>query len=173
MAKLLINHSIFCLLLLLATTTSAQTTEEITKLKQENEYLRKSLNIEEASLKQATSDSFSFNLIRCTGNKAEQQIDLEILITNHSNNRQIQFSPDKYARAIDVQGNVYTPDNIKIGAEKYASDIYQDVPLKLSFSFIKLDPSVALLKLISLKYFIPGRYEEKEILFKDIPVTWK
>ncbi|GAB3417363.1 hypothetical protein [Niabella aquatica] len=153
--------------------TAAQTSEELSKLKQENEYLMKSLNIKLAPLKQATSDSFSFSLIRCTGNKTKQQVDLEILVTNHSQNRQIQFSPDKYARAIDVQGNAYTPDNIKIGAEKYASDIYQDVPLKLSFSFPKVDPSVALLKLISMKYFVPGHYVNKEVLFKDIPVTWK
>ncbi|WP_300599951.1 hypothetical protein [Niabella sp.] len=171
MIRLLIKHVCYALLVLFAIKTSAQTTEDFKKLKEENAYLRKSLNIKEASLKQATSDSFSFSLIRCTGNKTEKQIDLEILITNLSGNRKIQFSPDTYARAIDVQGNVYTPDAIKIGAEKYASDIYQDVPLKLSFSFVKLDPSVALLKLISLKYFVPGRYVEKEVLFKDIPVT--
>lgn len=148
--------------------------QEIEALKHDNDYFRKTLDIFTSSLKTTSSDNIDFQLIKCTGSKANQTVTLEFLLTNKDVNKDIQFSPDKYAKGIDLQGNAYGIGNIKIGTEVYRTEIIKDVPLKFTFQFKEVDPSVAIFKLISVEYFTSlSNYKNIRVTYKDVPVAWK
>jgi len=148
--------------------------QEVETLKHDNDYFRKTLNILQSDLKATSSDNIEFQLISCIGSKADKTVSLEFLITNKEVDKAIQFSPDKYATGIDLQGNSYETGGIKIGTQMYASTISQDVPLKFRFGFNAVDPAVAVFKLVSIQYFLPeGNYGTKSVKYKDVQITWK
>ncbi|WP_295120821.1 hypothetical protein [uncultured Chitinophaga sp.] len=148
--------------------------QEIETLKHDNDYFRKTLAIFQSSLKTESIDSMDFQLLSCIGSKVEKNVKLEFLITNKETDKSINFSPDSYARGVDLQGNAYKPSGSKIGTDVYASTINKDVPLKFVFQFKDVEPSVAVFKLISVKYYLPSaNYKNGELQFKDISVVWK
>jgi hypothetical protein len=135
------------------------------EIKKENEYLKKALNIL-APIKKATSNKMDFLLTKCEGNIKEQTITVTLVITNHGPNTDLSLSKSV---GVDVEGNEYQTHRINIGSESFRNKVFTDVPVKTTFTYEKVLPSVKLMKLIAID--IGGNDPGFE--YKDIPVTWK
>lgn len=137
-------------------------------LKKENEYLRKTLQINTPA-KTVTSGKIDFNLIKCEGNTKDQTVSVILTLVNHDANRGILFDP---AKAIDIEGNEYRSDKISIGAGDSSNDLYTDVPIKTVIRLSKVLPAVKILKIVPLKFFDPsaGHFE---VELKDLTISWK
>ncbi len=137
----------------------------------QNHYFRETLKIHESKLQTATAGSFDFNLMSCKAQAGNNAVILEFLIVNHGADGTVQFIPDEYADIIDLQGNAYKASDIKIGAEKYASTVFKEVPLKLTITVNGIDPAVKLLKLVNLEFSNPPtNYKKQAVVFKDITI---
>lgn len=138
------------------------------ELKKENEYLKKTLQINTPT-KTVTSAKIDFNVIKCEGNTKEQSVNLVLTLVNHDANRRILIDP---AKAIDVEGNEYRSDKILIGTETVSNDLYTDTPLKTVITIVKVLPSVKMLKIIPVKCYDPasGHFE---VELKDLNISWK
>ncbi len=139
------------------------------KIKAENDYLRKALKIV-TPVKLITSSKIDFNLVSCKGNIKEQTVTVQLILTNHAANQEFQFSS---ATAVDIEGNEFKYNKIKLGSEGSRNKIYTDVPIKTLITFSMVLPSVKLMKLIAVEYYDderPGRSIGFE--YKDIPVEW-
>ena len=137
-------------------------------LKKENEYLKKTLQINTPT-KTVTTGKIDFNLIKCEGNTKDQTISIILTLVNHTANRSILFDP---AKAIDIEGNEYKSDKISIGSRGESNDLYTEVPIKTIIRLIKVLPEVKILKIVPLKFFDPsaGHFE---VELKDLTITWK
>lgn len=138
-------------------------------LKKENAYLKKALQVTTPT-KTVTSSKIDFNLIKCEGNSKEQTVTLTLTLVNHDANQNFQFSE---AKAIDLEGNEYPTYNITIGSARDRNKIYTDTPIKATFKFTKVLPSVKIFKLIPIGYYDkeqPGR--SIEIEYKDLTINW-
>lgn len=156
------------LLLLIGHVSKAQTNCD--DLKKENEYLKKTLQINTPT-KTVTTAKIDFNLIKCEGNTKDQTVSVILTLNNHDANRRILFSPVK---AIDLEGNEYRSEKISVGSRSESNDLYTDVPLKTVIVLSKVLPSVKILKIVPLKFFDPspsaGHFE---VELKDLTISWK
>ncbi len=137
-------------------------------LKKENEYLKKTLQINTPT-KTVTTGKIDFNLIKCEGNTKDQTISVVFTLVNHAANRRILIDP---AKAIDIEGNEYRSDKISIGSGDQHGDLYTEVPIKTVVRLIKVLPEVKILKIVPLKFYDPaaGHFE---VELKDLPISWK
>jgi hypothetical protein len=134
-------------------------------IKKENEYLKKALNIL-APIKTATSKKMDFLLTKCEGNIKEQTVTVTLIVTNHGPNTDLSLNK---SIGVDAEGNEYKTYGINIGTGGSRNKVFTDVPVKTTFQFEKVLPSVKLLKLIAVD--IGGNDPGFE--YKDIPITWK
>ncbi|GGC61038.1 hypothetical protein GCM10011387_13320 [Pedobacter quisquiliarum] len=140
-------------------------------LSDQNHYFRVTLKIQESKLQTATAGNFEFNLMSCKAQPGNNAVIPEFLIVNHGADGTVQFIPGRYADIIDLQGNAYKPSDIKIGAEKYASTVFKEVPLKLTITVNGIDPAVKLLKLVNLEFSNPPtNYKKQAVVFNDITI---
>lgn len=145
--------------------------DSVKSLSDQNHYFRETLKIQESKLQTATAGNFGFNLMSCKAQPGNNAVILEFLIVNHGADGTVQFIPGRYADIIDLQGNAYKPSDIKIGAEKYASTVFKEVPLKLTITVNGIDPAVKLLKLVNLEFSNPPtNYKKQAVVFKDITI---
>lgn len=147
--------------------------EEVTGLKKQNDYFRETLKILETKIKTVSDAKIDCTLLSCEGDSKNQSIKAQFLLTNHDVKKNLLFSPDRYAEAIDLQGNAIKPDNINSGPVKYSADILTDTPLKITVEFSAVLPSVALLKMLSLNCSTTNDFKKVNFLFNDISVNWK
>ncbi|SIO36490.1 hypothetical protein [Chitinophaga niabensis] len=158
--------SVLAIFLIICQVSKAQTNCD--DLKKENEYLKKSLQINTPT-KTVTTDKIDFNLIKCEGNTKDQTVNLILTLVNHAANRRILFDP---AKAIDIEGNEYRSDRISLGTQDNSNDLYTDVPLKTVIRLSKVLPAAKILKIVPLKFFDPssGHFE---VELKDLTISWK
>jgi hypothetical protein len=137
-------------------------------LKKENEYLKKTLQINTPT-KTVTTGKIDFNLTKCEGNTKDQTVSVILTLVNHAANRDILFDP---AKAIDIEGNEYRSDKIAIGSRDESNDLYTEVPIKTVIRLTKVLPGVKILKIVPLKFYDPsaGHFE---VELKDLTISWK
>lgn len=148
------------------------------QLQKEDDYLKQTLKIFKP-IKTANKLKIDFNLIACEGDIQEQKVTVTFNLINTDVNKSIQFNIDNFNRgqtAVDVQGNVYNTDKITVGAEKYASKIFTDVPVKATITFVSVPSSALIFKMIGIKGFTSdsqAHLTNFEVQYKDISITWK
>ncbi|GEM_PF-1301020 len=137
----------------------------------QNQYFRETLKIYESKSQTASANDLDVSLISCKAQTGNNTVVLEFLVTNRGTEKTILFTPTKFGTAVDLQGNGYRPSDIKIGAAKYSSTVYKDVPLKLTITISRIDPAVKLLKLVNIEFSTPqDSYKKASLVFKDISI---
>ncbi|RDC55109.1 hypothetical protein DU508_18330 [Pedobacter chinensis] len=147
--------------------------DELTTLKKQNDYFRETLKIFEEKIKTISNSKIDCTMLSCEGNKQDQTVKLQFLLTNNDIKKNLLFSPDSYGKAIDLQGNTLKANNIIFGPNKYAADLETDIPTKLTIVFPGILPSTALLKMIELKCTTTNDFKNLNFVFKDISIIWK
>jgi hypothetical protein len=128
------------------------------KLQQENDYLKKSLNILQP-IKVFKSDGLEFNLLKADGNIKEQTVTFTFALTNRKANNDFQFAS---AQAIDIQGNDFKASNINIGQQGKRNKLYTDTPIKTIIEIRQVLPSTKIFKVLNAEYTV------LEFLKKDL-----
>ncbi len=137
--------------------------KENQELKQQNDYLRKSLQIFEP-MKIVENDDVEIRLVKCDGKTKEQLIIMTFVLINHKANDSFTFFR---SQMIDIQGNDFSANEINLGNSYRSNTLYTDTPMQAKIVFNKVLPSTKILKLINLDTQ-KGNYE-----FKDIEVNSK
>lgn len=139
-------------------------------LKAENDFLKKTLKINE-SIKLFEQDDIEIKLISAKGNIKTQIIKLEFLITNKIKIRRIVLDAfrDQY---ISIQGDLIP---VTKGYTVYDLEMATEVPIKTAVEIGTILPENKILKLVTLKYLL-GRYPSETTgtaEFRDINIEWK
>lgn len=142
--------------------TAEQLKKENQKLKSENEKLKLSNNDLKAKVDFCTSieknsevtvktftDFYNIKVLKCKGNKAEQSVTLDILVSQSKVN---QYFKIESAQAIDLLGNLFNgSDNVTVGGSRvYHSLLTTDAPIKISIKFTNILPGNQNFKTVSL-----------------------
>lgn len=138
------------------------------ELKKENDYLKTALKLS-TPVKTVTAEKIDFNLIKCSGNKKDQTVDLTMTLLNHDVNRDFQFLE---LSALDAEGNEYKSERINIGANGVRNKLYTDSPIKTKVQFLKVMPGTAFLRTVVVRY-IGENSSGKDFEFKSVAVTWE
>ena len=139
------------------------------KLQEENDYLKKSINILKP-IKSLEQDNLEVNLLKCEGNIKEQTIIITLALTSHKANSEFQFNS---SQIIDLQGKDFKTFEMYLGKERNRNKLYTDTPLEAKFRFNQVLPSIKILKLFSAGYYSVDLFKEGSFEFKDINVNWK
>ena len=139
------------------------------KIKEENEYLKKTLRIN-TPIKVVTTSNIEFSLIECKGNKQSQEVVLQLILVNNNPDIEFQFSK---ANAIDVEGEGHMTYNLKIGVEGIRGKLYTGTPIKAKITFNKILPTTKILKVVGITHYIPAAAgRTQEFKFEDIAISW-
>jgi hypothetical protein len=153
-------------------TTSVNNCDEI---KKENEFLKKTLKIQEP-IKFYEDEDLEIKIIAAKGNLKTQIIKIDYLITNKKRIKTITMDArnEKY---ISVEGEMIP---LAKGYTVYNTELNTDVPVKTSVEIGTILPENTTIKLITLRYiltdatkvvygFSPSIIAE----FKDVQIDWK
>ena len=187
--------SIFAFTLLLVTMTAkaqqsklsaakpTATINQCDELKKENDFLKKSLTLNEPILL-VTSEDLEFKIVKITGDKKTQIVTIEVLATNKIQNRKIGFQLNSI-KIVTLSGEIFTPTQYSIPKNEniYSSDYSEltlstDVSIKSTYSFGTFLPTTEYIKLFNLgiKIFNAQDYHKDLNLvyeFKDLKIAWK
>lgn len=142
---------------------------ELDKLKEENEYLRNSLNLNK-SINVINADNIEFKLLKAEGNAQSQTITCTLVLTTHAPNWYINSSVKSI---IDINGNEYKLKSHTIGAKSYgAVALNTGVPIKCTYTFRGVLPSVKIIKLFKFEY-THSAGEPFYVEFRDITIDWQ
>ena len=188
------NSTLLLSLLLSATATinaqhnkpvSTKTTTEVNQcdaLKKENDSLKKALGLNEPILFY-TSNDVEYKLTKVIGDKKNQTVTVELLVTNKIENRDFEMLNvmGNSIKIITVNGDVlFSSEGLVPGVRPYSSTttLHTDTPLKLMFSFGPLLPTNEYIKLFYFNYklrnFRDSRKDNtEEIEFKNLKINWK
>ena len=160
-----------------STSVHCQTTQncdqlkaEVVKLREENNYLKTSLKINEP-IKDIESDKITFKLLKVEGDTKSQTITATLTLKTSAANWYIMSSVQSI---IDIDGNEYKLKSYQIGASNYFNkvELNTDVPIKCSFTFSGVLPAVKVIKLFKFAY-IHAYGEPFAVEFRDLSVSWK
>jgi hypothetical protein len=146
-----------------------QVKTELTKAREENEYLRNSLEIGKP-VKEVNSDNIDFKLLKVEGNSKSQTITATLTLKTSAANWYIMSAVKSI---IDVDGNEYKLKSHMIGADNSRQiEFNTDVPIKCTYTFEGILPSVKMIKLFKFDY--THKFGEKHFVeFRDLSVDWK
>jgi hypothetical protein len=146
-----------------------QVKTELTKAREENEYLRNALKIGKP-VKEVNSDNIDFKLLKVEGNSKSQTITATLTLKTSAANWYIMSSVKSI---IDIDGNEYKLKSYTIGASNYQQiEFNTDVPIKCTYTFEGVLPSVKMIKLFKFGY--THKFGEKYFVeFRDLSVDWK
>lgn len=151
----------------LSTTATAQ--QDCTQLKAENESLRKALNITKA-IKEVSADKIEFKLTKVEGNTKSQTVTCTVILTTTAADWYIN---PQIKSIIDIEGNEYLLKSATYGALDYgAINLYTGVPIKCTFTFKGILPTVKVIKLFKFKYSHRAG-EPYSVEFRDMDIDWK
>lgn len=153
-----------------ATQNCDQLKSEIATLREENNYLRTSLKLNEA-LKEIKSDNIIFKLLKLEGDAKAQTVTAILTLRTSAANWYIMSSVKSI---IDIEGNEYKLKAYQIGASDYFNkvELNTDVPIKCSFTFDGVLSSVKVIKLFKFAY--AHEYGQLYAVdFRDLSITWK
>lgn len=142
---------------------------ELNKLKQENEYLKNTLKINQA-ITTINSDNIEFKLLKAEGNKQSQTVTFTLVLTTKAANWYIN---SLVKSIIDINGNEYKLKSHTIGAKNYGSiELNTSVPIKCTYTFEGVLPSVKIIKLFKFEYSHKAG-ERFYVEFRDITIDWQ
>lgn len=172
--------------MLLLTTLNAQQTKTSTtkpttalsncdEIKKENEFLKKSLKIQEP-IKSYSDEDLEIKIIAARGNIKTQTIKIDFLITNKKRIKTITIDAYK-EKYVSIDGDLIP---ITKGYTVYNTELNTDIPVKTSVEIGTILPENTIIKLITLRYslndattvvygFSPSIIAE----FKDVQIDWK
>ncbi|MBO9633194.1 MAG: hypothetical protein J7578_08745 [Chitinophagaceae bacterium] len=153
-----------------ATPDCKQVKAELEKVKAENEYLKNSLKIGKP-MNSITSDNIEFKLLKAEGNAKSQTVTFTFVLTTSAANWYINSS---VRSIIDIDGNEYKLKSFTNGASDWdqSIDLNTDVPIKATYTFGGILPSVKMIKLFKYEY-THSAGEPYSVEFRDIPLDWK
>ncbi|MFA4978973.1 MAG: hypothetical protein WC589_15770 [Sphingobacterium sp.] len=140
------------------------------KAKAENEYLKNSLKIGKA-IKEVSTDNIHFKLTKVEGDSKAQTVTCTVVLTTSAANWYINSD---VRSIIDVDGNEYTLKSFTNGASNYltAIKLNTDVPIKCTYTFKGILPTVKMIKLFKFGYS-HSLGEPYFVDFKDLSIDWK
>ena len=185
-------------LVFISTLGFSQTTEQLKKenqkLKSENEKLKLSNNDLKAKVDFCTSieknknievrsfaDFYDIKVIKCKGNKTDQNFKLELLITQSRVNQWFIYSSYLFKSlnlAFDDIGNKYKVTRIEDPLKEHASTkILTNIPMKLTVTISDVMPGLSSLKTVNLEVESES-YSSHEmkvsgmIIINNLPIEW-
>lgn len=142
------------------------------ELKKENEFLKKTLKINEP-IKTFEQDDIEIKLISAIGNIKTQTIKIEYVIINKIKIRQFLIDAFK-EQFVSIDGDLIP---VTKSYNVFNIELITDIPIKTSVEIGTILPENKLIKLTTMKYKIGPLYTPSEINgtaeFRDIPVIWK
>lgn len=143
---------------------------EIAKLR--NEAAGKRLD---ATLTQTQSgNDIDFKLINAVGDKKSQTVTVVVRFTNKTANK-TDFST-QIRSCTSVEGEEFTLKTGMVGKDNSGKTLFTDAPLMGTYVFAGILPKVNLIKVLPVPYGYTApnsRYEQGQIVFRDIPIEWK
>jgi len=134
------------------------------------------------------SPKFEVKLLSVTGNKVEQTVTLEFLISHKLVHQKVCFINDDYPtiisgiKAYDFEGNEYFVKNMSVGKNNdtffaVCNKIPTEVPMKASVTFKQILPSVKGLSFVSIatsfRAYDDGKLEYKNLEVSNISINWQ
>ena len=134
------------------------------------------------------SPKFKVKLLSVTGNKVEQTVTLEFLISHKLVHQKVCFINDDYPtiisgiKAYDFEGNEYFVKNMSVGKNNdtffaACNKIPTEVPMKASVTFKQILPSVKGLSFVSIatsfRAYDDGNLEYKNLEVSNISINWQ
>lgn len=134
------------------------------------------------------SPKFEVKLLSVIGNKVEQTVTLEFLISHKLVHQKVCFINDDYPtiisgiKAYDFEGNEYFVKNMSVGKNKdtffaACNKIPTEVPMKASVTFKQILPSVKGLSFVSIatsfRAYDDGNLEYKNLEVSNISINWQ
>ena len=143
---------------------------ENVKIKQENEYLKKTLGILQP-IKNLVQNEVELKIVKIDGSIKDQTVTFILYITNHKANDDFQFN--QTAQAIDVQGKEYNTDQIHLGNSWVSNKLFTDTPLEVKVKFSKVLPSTKIFKVLNLVSYKRGVFDSGNFEYRDLEINWK
>lgn len=146
---------------------------------------------QENGIVKSFSPNFEVKLLSVTGNKVEQTVTLEFLISHKLVHQSVCFIENNYdafdhvsngIRAYDFEGNEYPVKNASIGKDNgfyysVCNKIPTGVPMKASVTFKQILPSVKGLSFVSImtsfKAYDGGLSEYKNLEISNVNINWQ
>ena len=134
------------------------------------------------------SPKFEVKLLSVIGNKVEQTVTLEFLISHKLVHQKVCFINDDYPtiisgiKAYDFEGNEYFVKNMSVGKNNdtffaACNKIPTEVPMKASVTFKQILPSVKGLSFVSIatsfRAYDDGNLEYKNLEVSNISINWQ
>ena len=134
------------------------------------------------------SPKFEVKLLSVIGNKVEQTVTLEFLISHKLVHQKVCFINDDYPtiisgiKAYDFEGNEYFVKNMSVGKNNdtffaVCNKIPTEVPMKASVTFKQILPSVKGLSFVSIatsfRAYDDGKLEYKNLEVSNISINWQ
>ncbi|MES2732670.1 MAG: hypothetical protein V4714_13010 [Bacteroidota bacterium] len=141
-----------------------QVKTELSLLKEENEYLRKSLKINQP-IQLKNMNGVEYKLIKAEG--SGQSVTFTVIATNSGANKTVQGDGLKITLT-DINGNKYDLDyNVTTAIGR--NELNTNVPTKLTCTFKSVLSEVKIAKLFKFAF-----YNSSDLIeFKDIMIEWK
>jgi hypothetical protein len=172
-------------LMLALTALNAQTKPSTTKptivnnqcdeLKKENEFLKKTLSINEP-IKTYADNNIEIKLVSAKGNIKTQKITIEYLITNKIQIRNFKIDAN-IEQIVSMSGDIIP---LTKGYSVFDVELNTDIPIKTALEIGTILPENTIIKFLTMKYLLYksgttfyGWTPTGVAEFKDIPVTWK
>jgi len=124
------------------------------------------------ALQWAFQDNTEFKLLSAEGSTRGQTVKMTVVLTTKSANWGMWTAVKSI---IDGDGNEYQLKSFMNGASAYDSrvQLITDVPIKCSYTFGGILPSVKVIKLFQFRYSHRSLDDPISVEFRDIPVTWR
>lgn len=134
------------------------------------------------------SPKFEVKLLSVIGNKVEQTVTLEFLISHKLVHQKVCFINDDYPtiisgiKAYDFEGNEYFVKNMSVGKNNdtffaACNKIPTEIPMKASVTFKQILPSVKGLSFVSIatsfRAYDDGNLEYKNLEVSNISINWQ
>lgn len=160
------------------TKTSTSSNSSCDDIKKENEYLKKTLNINQ-SITSLNVGDVDFNVVKIKGDSKSQMVTIEVLLTNKIQNRNVSVDINNI-KIVTLDGEIYKPSKYFLPSATWDNKIYlnTDVPIKISFVFGTMLPSTEYIKLFNLAFTIFDQQDyNKNIVdaneYRDLKIIWK
>ena len=144
---------------------------------------------QENGIVKSISPNFEVKLLSVTGNKVEQTVTLEFLISHKLVHQSVCFvnyefvKYDNAIKAYDFEGNEYLVKNISVGKENSSpygaacNKVPTGVPMKASVTFKQILPSVKGLSFVSImtsfRAYDGGLSEYKNLEISNVNINWQ
>lgn len=143
-------------------------------IKKDNYYFREALRILDP-VESVLIENVKIDLISCIGNKQEQTVILNLMLTTKGIDRNVSFRPNRNI-AVDAQGNTYSNSKTEGSIDFLSSELFVDVPVKARIIFQRVPTTTELLRRVNIEMFYnTPDYKIVSVIpqFQEIKVSWE